>query len=284
VTGFWASLERTPHALRWADIDGVDTRILEVGERDAPPLVLLHGTGGHLEAFVHNVAGLARTHRVVAYDLPGHGWSAAPDRSYEIAGYARHLEALLDGLGIDAAAVVGQSLGGWVALHAAIEQPHRIRRLLLVGPGGTTMDPAVMARIREDSRDAVRNPTVESVRRRVRLLMPDPPDELVETRLRIYAQPGAEAAMEHLLCLQDPDVRRRNLLSDDDLRAVAQPALLVAGETDRVVPVEAVARIDELLSNSRLAVMAGCGHWPQFERPDEFNELATAFLDGRVAA
>jgi 2-hydroxy-6-oxonona-2,4-dienedioate hydrolase len=284
VTGFWSAIGRTPHTLRRLEIDGVATRVFEAGDPGAPPLVLLHGTGGHLEAFVYNLGALAEGHRVVAYDLPAHGWSSAPERSYEIAGYARHFEALLDELAIERASVVGQSLGGWVALHAARERPERVERLVLVGPGGTTFDPDVMARIRDDSRDAVRRPTQDSVRRRVRLLMPDPPEELVRSRLAIYAQPGAEAAMEHVLCLQDPEVRRRNLLSDDQLRAVTQPALLVAGETDRVVPVEAVERMDELLPNSELAVMAGCGHWPQFERPDEFNELATAFLDAPVAA
>jgi 2-hydroxy-6-oxonona-2,4-dienedioate hydrolase len=149
---------------------------------------------------------------------------------------------------------------------------------VLVGPGGTTMNPAVMARIREDSLDAVRSPTAESVRRRVQLLMPDPPDELVACRLRIYSQADAVEKTERLLCLQDPDVRARNLLQDEDLRQVRQPTLLVGGSDDVVVPLDAVERMAEQLPNARLAVMDGCGHWPQFERPDEFNAHLDGFL------
>jgi 2-hydroxy-6-oxonona-2,4-dienedioate hydrolase len=278
VSAFWAAVEGTPISIGWREVAGVRTRILEAGDPAAPPLVLLHGTGGHAEAFVHNLAALARDHRVVAYDLPAHGWSDGPERSYEIAGYADHLAALLDELGIDAPVLVGQSLGGWVALLFAREQPQRVARLILVGPGGTTMNPAVMEKIRVDSRDAVDRPDVESVRRRVQLLMTDPPDELVQTRLRIYSQPDAAEKMERILCLQEPEIRERNLVTDEQLRAVPQPALVVAGSADLVVPLEACEHIAAQLPAGELAVMEGCGHWPQFERPDEFNERVAAFL------
>jgi 2-hydroxy-6-oxonona-2,4-dienedioate hydrolase len=282
MSGFWAAIDRTPISVTWRRIDGVDTRVIEAGSSSLPPVVLLHGTGGHAESFIFNLARLSRDHRVVAYDLPGHGWSAGPERSYEIAGYSQHLSAVLDDRGIRSAVLVGQSLGGWVALDFAREHPERVERLVLVGPGGTTMNPAVMARIREDSLDAVRNPTEESVRRRVQLLMPDPPDELVQCRLRIYSQPDALLKTELLLCLQDPEVRARNLLTDEHLRAVPHPTLLVGGDRDVVVPLDAVERMAQQLPNAQLAVMRGCGHWPQFERPEEFNAHVETFLQAAV--
>lgn len=278
---FWLSLTDTPHTIEWRDIDGVSTRVLEAGDPGATPLVLLHGTGGHLEAFVRNVAALATTAHVIAYDLPGHGWSAAPDRSYEIAGYVQHLDSLLDTLRIERAVLVGQSLGGWVATRYAYERADRVARLLLIGPGGTVSDPAVMEKIRDSSLAAVTEPTAESVRRRLQLIIADPgsiTDELVGVRLQIYSQPDARERMRRLLCLQEPAIRERNLLTPSALTAVRQPALVVCGDRDSVTPLDVCRRFAELLPGGRLSIMPGCGHWPQFEKPAEFNATAHAFV------
>jgi len=285
LTSWWSAVERTSLRLSWPEVDGVRTRVVEAGEPDAPPLLMLHGTGGHCEAFIFNLGALAETHHVIAYDLPAHGWSSAPERSYEIEGYLRHLCALADHFEVERASIVGQSLGGWIAMRLCVVEPERVGRLVLVGPGGTVMNPAVMARIRADSIDAVTNPTLESVRRRVELIVGQPraaTPELVECRLRIYSQPGALERMERTLCLQEPEVRRRNLLADDDLRAVRQRALVVAGDLDRVVPLAALERWAKTMPNAELFVMNGCGHWPQFERPGDFNGRVIEFLGGEA--
>jgi 2-hydroxy-6-oxonona-2,4-dienedioate hydrolase len=158
--------------VRWVDVDGVRTRLHEAGPEQAPPVVLLHGIGGHLEAFAHTIAGLAADHRVVAYDFPGHGWSNAPaSRSYEVDGYVAHLTALLDELGIARADLLGLSLGGWVAGAFARKNPARVRRLVLAAPGGVRADPAVMTAIRTLSTAAAQAPTEQSIRERLAWLM-----------------------------------------------------------------------------------------------------------------
>ena len=108
----------------------------------------MHGTGGHLEAFARNVAVFAESFRVVAYDFPGHGYSAVVDSDLEIADYEAHLLALLDELGVERASLMGESLGGWVAAKFAAAHPDRVERLVLNTPGGRTVDLEVMARIR----------------------------------------------------------------------------------------------------------------------------------------
>ena len=278
---WWSAVERVPLRLSWPEIDGVRTRVIEAGSEENPPLVLIHGTGGHAEAFIFNLGWLAQRHHVIGYDLPAHGWSAAPERSYEIGGYVQHLGALLDAFGIDEATVFGQSLGGWVAVRFVAEHGDRVERLVLVGPGGTLIDPVVMARIRENSMDAVRAPSERSVRHRTEMIMGHPShvtDELVQCRLRIYSQEGAIARMQRVLCLQDPEIRARNLIRDEDLRAIVHPTLIVGGELDSVVPIAGLERWAAVMPNAELAVMSGCGHWPQFERPEEFNDLVTVFL------
>ena len=76
----WGELADTDHELRHVDVRGVRTRVLRAGS--GPDLVLLHGTGGHLEAYARDIAGLAADFRVTVYDMVGHGWSGLPDRPY----------------------------------------------------------------------------------------------------------------------------------------------------------------------------------------------------------
>lgn len=117
-----------------------DTYVAVCGPVDAPPLVLLPGGGATAGSWFANVAEWARTRRVYAVDLIGEAGRSVPDASRPIRAVADltgWLDALLDGLGVDAAASVdlgGHSYGAWIALHYALHAPHRIRRLVLVDP------------------------------------------------------------------------------------------------------------------------------------------------------
>ena len=147
----WGELADTDHELRHVDVGGVRTRVLRAGS--GPDLVLLHGTGGHLEAYARDIAGLAADFRVTAYDMVGHGWSGLPDQPYTIDVLCAHLIGLLDALGIAAAHLSGESLGGWVAAWAAAWHPDRVGRLVLNTPGNIANKPEVMARLREHAAD-----------------------------------------------------------------------------------------------------------------------------------
>jgi len=107
------------------------------------------------------------------------------------------------------------------------------------------------------------------------------PDDLVETRFRIYAQPGYREATELTLCPQDPEIRERNMLTAEDLRQVRVPTLLVWSTADPVAGVEVGDWCHDQIAESELVYMLNSGHWPQFEEPDLFNELQLAFLLGR---
>ncbi len=281
---FWADLRAGSFSQGYLTAGGIRTRYLHAGERGMPPLILIHGTGGHAEAYTRNLLAHGEHFDTYAIDLVGHGWSDKPLAPYEISVYVRHLRAVFDTLGFDRAHVSGESLGGWVGARFALEYPDRVDRLVLNTTGGATLDLAVMERIKTLSTAAVENPSWETIKARLEWLMADPAvvtDDLVACRQAIYAQPAMRAAMPHILCLQEPDIRRRNNLTDAEWAAIKAPTLVLWTDKDPTAAVSVGQRIAELIPNARLEVMERCGHWPQFEDAPRFNDLHIGFLSGR---
>ena len=185
------------------------TRSLQAGHGDET-IVFLHGTSGHLEAFIRNIKPHAERYTVHAIDMLGHGYTGKPDFPYEIPRYRDHLLAYFDAVGIEKAHIGGESLGGWVGGRTAIDNPERVISLQLLAAGGTVANPEVMERIRTSTRRAVESDDVELTRRRMHLLMHDPAnatEELVAVRHAIYQQPDFVANIDNLLSLQDIETR-----------------------------------------------------------------------------
>jgi len=275
----WPSINDLPFTLRYVDVGPWRTRVLEAGEGE--PLVLMHGSGGHIEAYMHNLRSLAAHFRVIAYDLPGHGYTTPATADLELPVYVGHLLDLLDLLGIDKAHLDGESLGGWVAIKFAAQYPDRVGKVVLNTPGGTMAKPDVMERIRNLSQAAADDPAPERIRARLEWLMAHPSvvtDELVELRRAIYAQPGFARSMRHILCLQDPEIRRRNLITDDELAAVKAPTLVLWTSDDPSGPAQAGRDMAAKIEGAEFAFIADAGHWPQWEQTDQFNKLMLTFL------
>ena len=106
--------------------------------------MLMPGTGGHLEAYAHNIPAFAQRYRVIAYDYPGHGYTTHATADLELPDYVEHLAGLMDALGIGNAHLIGESLGGWVAVKFAASYPGLAGKLVLDTPGGTMARPEVM--------------------------------------------------------------------------------------------------------------------------------------------
>ena len=241
----------------------------------------MHGTGGHLEAYARNLRALSGRYRVIAYDYPGHGWTTTATADLEIDDYIEHLSGLLDGLGIERAHLSGESLGGWVAVKFAARHPGRVGRLVLNTPGGTMATPEVMERIRVLSQAAADDPSEERVRARLEWLMADPSSvtgELVAIRRGIYGRAGFPRSMRHILCLQDPEIRRRNLVTDAELATISAPTLVIWTSDDPSGPAKAGLEMSERIPAGEFRLIKEAGHWPQWEQPDEFDAIVLEFL------
>ena len=285
MTTVWNELAGLDYSIRHVRVGSWSTRVLEAGT--GTPFILMHGTGGHLEAFTKNLRALVGAgYRVVAYDYPGHGWTTTADSDLEIDDYIDHLLSLMDALGIERTHLSGESLGGWVAIKFAARYPERVRRLVLNTPGGTMATPEVMERIRSLSQAAADDPSEERIRVRLEWLMADPKsvtDELVAIRRGVYSRPGFSDSMRHILCLQDPEIRRRNRVTDDELAAITAPTLVIWTSDDPSGPAKAGLDMAERIPAGEFQLIEGAGHWPQWEQQEEFDRRVLEFL-GRGGA
>jgi 2-hydroxy-6-oxonona-2,4-dienedioate hydrolase len=280
----WSDLQGVPFSQGYLDAGGIRTRYLRAGDPESPVLLLLHGSGGHAEAYVRNLEAHAEHFWTWSIDMLGHGYTDKPGHPLEVRHYVRHVIALLDAIGADRASISGESLGGWVAARAAVDHPDRVDRLVLNTAGGSQADPQVMARIITLSMAAAENPTWETVAARIKWLMSDKSkdyDDLVASRQRVYRQPGFVAAMRDIMALQDPEIRARNLLGPAEYGVITAPTLVLWTSDDPTADVAEGRRIASMIPGARFEVMAGCGHWPQYEDAKAFNRLHIDFLLGR---
>jgi 2-hydroxy-6-oxonona-2,4-dienedioate hydrolase len=275
----WTELTGIDFRITTVDAGGVLTRSLQAGTGE--PVIFLHGTSGHLEAFTRNLGAHAGRYACHAIDMLGHGYTGKPDYPYEIPRYRDHLLAYMDAAGIESAHIVGESLGGWVGARTAIDVPDRIASLQLLCAGGTVANPQVMERIRTSTREAVSRDDVELTRARLRLLMADPVDateELVTVRHAIYHQPDFVENIDNLLCLQNMEVRLRNVLRPEHLAQITVPTLVVWGRNNPFGEVPEANAMHEAIAGSELVLFDECGHWPQHEQAARYNELSLEFL------
>src|SRR3954453_17457803 len=281
----WLDIDWSEHQ-RWAEVFGRPVNYVEMGE--GPALVFIHGLSGCWQNWLENIPHFARHRRVIALDLPGFGHSPMPAEKISINGYAKVVDGLLDHLGIDKAAVVGNSMGGFIGAEMAIELSTRVQELVLVSAAGLTTHEmhrdsglAVMRRIENvlafgsgwfasKSDDFATRPGLRkvlmafAVAHPARLSAP-----LIAEQVRGSGKPGFIDALEALGTYP--------LL--DRLERIECPTLVVWGDKDRLVPVRDAGRfVDTIGDNARKLVYSDTGHMPQLERPARFNADVESFL------
>jgi len=283
-SSLWADLREVSFSQGFLDAGGVRTRFISSGSPDKPLLLLLHGVGGHAEAYSRNFGAHGEHFWTVAIDLLGHGWTDKPPIDYQLPDYAGHVLNVLKALDRSKAHISGESIGGWVASHLAVHHPEVVDRLVLNTAAGWTAHPEVMARLKSISAQAASDPSWERIRARLEFLMYDKSnvcDDLIETRRAIYAQPGFAENMKRVMCLQEMDLRRKNMITEAQYRSIKSPSLVVWTSHDPTATPEEGKQIADMIPGSQYVVMNECGHWPQYENAAEFNRLHIDFLLGR---
>lgn len=258
---------------------GWETNYHDVG--DGEPVLFLHGSGPGVSALANwrlVLPDLSRNFRCITPDAVGFGFSARPaDIRYGVDTWVEHAIGLLDALGLESASIVGNSLGGRVALGIAAAHPERVRRLVLMGSSGPRMEPT-------EGLKALRSytPSVENMRRLMEVYFAYDPsivtEELVQARYEASALPGAQETY-HAMFHEPRHAGSSSALSAEELSALRLPTLVLHGREDKVVPLESGLTLARLMPNAQLHVFSGCGHWVQIEKAAEFTHLTRWFLE-----
>ncbi|HST85000.1 MAG TPA: alpha/beta fold hydrolase [Kineosporiaceae bacterium] len=258
-------------------------------DRDSIPVVLLHGGGPGATAwsnFGRNLPVFARSRRTLAVDQPGFGRSDKPAEHGQYFSFsAEALAGLLDELQIPQVHLIGNSLGGGTAVRFALQHPDRVGRLVLMAPGGlslnlTSADPTEGV-IRLGKFGAPPGPSREKLADFLRTLVFDQrliTEELIDERYAAASSPESLRAMAAM----GASFYRRDSFEEGMLwreaHRLPHSTLLIWGREDRVNPLDGALVPLKLLRNCQLHVFGGCGHWAQLEKFAEFNRLAIDFL------
>lgn len=249
-------------------VTGCRTFLLEGGE--GPPLLYIHGAGGG-GVWQPWMQRLARTHRIIAPEMPGFGRTDTPDWFETIHDVAYFLLDLMEHLGLRGAQVVGSSLGGWIAAEAAVRSVERMAGLTLIGPSGL--------HVRGVPKPDIFLWTPEEM---TRAMFHD--QRLAEA---VLAMPVTEEALDRQLRNRFAAARLMWAPRGFDphlekwLHRIAIPALVVWGAQDRVLPAGPYGeRWGALLPRATVRIIESCGHVPQVEQPDAFCDALEAFIAG----
>nr|PZN58850.1 MAG: alpha/beta hydrolase [Chloroflexota bacterium] len=272
------------------DVRGLRIRCFVAGE-DGPPVILLHGGGLDSAelSWADTIGPLSTRYRVYAPDLPGYGQSDRPDVTYSLDFYVGFLDGFYEALGLEKASLIGLSLGGGIALSFTLRYPERVDRLVVVGPYGIAPQYSahklsylyihsplneLSYRIFGLGRSLIRWSLSSGAIRNAERLTP----ELIDQVYAAAREPGAGKAFASF---QRDEFRWNGVRTYlmDRLPEIQTPTLIVNGEKDNLVPASAAEQAHRRIRNSRLHILAGCGHWAQRDNPEEFNRVVLEFLD-----
>jgi len=255
---------------------GFKLHYLEAGR--GAPVVLLHGLGGDGSRWTPNIEPLAKDFHVFALDQIGFGESDKPLANYHTGMLAEFLVGFLKAAGVPKASLVGNSMGAGVALYTAVHYPEMVDRIVLADGGG----------YRSAAGAAAPSPTPEALRRRqlqnsvtrdetrefFRILFHDKSlvtEKMVDEQLTLRLRAA-------FTITKMQEAGERGSLSEQEVRAVKAPTLIVWGKYDELANPAGADRLEKAIPGARKVIIDNCGHMPQLERADEFNRLVRDFL------
>jgi len=280
----WLKIDWRAHLHR-VDLPGAsNVNYADIG--DGEPILFVHGLAGCWRNWLENLPYFGRTHRAIALDLPGFGHSLMPSWEITMANYGRLIHDFCERLGIgQLAAIVGNSMGGFVSTEAVIEEPQRFDRLVLISAAGISFAEANGRHAQALSRTFKAATPFLAGDRRAWLTRPRGrklafgrifrnPNKLRPELLAEQGNPGLQSPgfAQAFATIAGYDTRQR-------LPEIEIPTLVVWGLNDQIVPVEAALGYHRLIPSSRLELFERTGHLPMLERPTRFNPLLEEFIE-----
>jgi pyruvate dehydrogenase E2 component (dihydrolipoamide acetyltransferase) len=249
------------------EVNGRPIRYLQMGEAGGLPILLIHGFGGDLNNWLFNQPVLSQKHTVYALDLPGHGGSSKEVGNGDIAAMTAAVIGFLNAVGVARAHLVGHSLGGGIALNAALEHPSRVATLTLISPVGLGAD--VDASYIQDFIQAERRKEMKNVLGRLFAKPEIVGTEMINNVLKYKRLEGVKTALSTVA----QAIHRGNkqaLVLRERLSELNAPTQVIWGEKDSILP---AAQASGLPSAISVHLLSGAGHMAHMEQPQEVNKL-----------
>lgn len=268
---------------RWVNAAGIKTFFITSG--DGKPVILLHGSATGVSAS-HNWAKsmgafAAAGFSVYAPEVVGYGRTDKPAWANNIEAKVKNIVDFMDALCLEEAYFVGNSMGGRLSLGIAADWPKRVKKMVLLGSAGLSLEQAPDA-VKSVHERVMSPPSREKMRRLFEFLCYDASiitEEMIDERYELSLLPGAQEALESFMkgmIGQNGAVDLWDM--ESRVPSIKTPALVISGKYDKIVPTSLMERMVGLLPNARLEVIDKAGHWAQVEQPDRFHELAIGFF------
>jgi 2-hydroxy-6-oxonona-2,4-dienedioate hydrolase len=249
-----------------AVVYGQNIRYIEAGQ--GPTVILLHGLGSVKEIWSANIGALSAKYHVYALDQIGFGHSDKPLLDYKIATFVDFLHAFMQSQNLSKATLVGNSLGGWIALDFAARHPEMVDKLVLVDSAGLPWGKAIAVDLNPASLEDMRT-----------LL-----DSIFYDKKMVSEEFVLQAFTNHVRNNDSYTIQRtlagfaQNQFEDAKLASIHSPTLVVWGREDELIPVSSGEKLRDGIPGAKLVVFEHCGHVPQLEKAAEFNQALIDFL------
>jgi 2-hydroxymuconate-semialdehyde hydrolase len=270
--------QTSPEIGKTIEVNGIKTNYHDWGQ--GAPIVLLHGSGPGVSAWANwrlTLPDLSKQFRALAPDVVGFGYSDRPAGfKYTLDSWVDHSIGFIEALDLKRVSLLGNSMGGALALALTIRRPDLVHKVVMMGSVGVPFEitPAL---------DEVwgYSPSIESMQKILEIFAFNRNlvnDELAELRYKASIRPGWQESFAEMF----PAPRQRSVDAmvspDEKIASVDKEVLLIHGRDDRIIPLETSLRLLQLIPRSQLHVFGQCGHWTQIEHSATFNRLLTDFF------
>ena len=276
-------LELLGAEVRFYDAAGIRTRSIQAGS--GMPVIMLHGGGGHAEAFARNIIPLSGEFDARSIDYYGHGLTDSSDAPATMPTFVKHLIDYLDAAGIERAHLIGESLGGAIAFWTAVYHPERVGKIIYtvgahlsvpVDQATQKKTDAGLGEFRRLTKQFVANPSRENVRERLGWLFTKPErditEELIDLRWALYQLSIGKAG--NTAEGRDPE----HQLTPENLARITVPMLFLWTDHNPSQQVATAQKAMSYVPDAGWALMEDSGHWPQWEHPETFNTIVRTYL------
>lgn len=266
---------------KFIEAGGISTHYHEAGEGE--PLLLIHGSGPGVSAWANwrlVFPELSQKFHLYAPDIVGFGYTERKDgMEYNVEVWVQHLISFIETLNLAPLSIVGNSMGGALALQLAYRRPDLVKKLILMGSVGIRFPLSA-------GLDAVwgYKPSLENMKDLIEIFSYDQTYAKNNDLIRMRYEASIEEGFQEAFSSMFPEPRQRHIdalaLTEEQLKEINLPVLLIHGREDRVIPLETTSwRLSQLIENAELHVFPHCGHWTQIEKTKPFVKLVANFLE-----